>query len=267
MAHEATKTSRLAVLIDAENISARHAAPLFQEVEGLGSATARRIYGDWSRPDLTPWRGPVDCYGLRPVQQFLLRAGKNGADGALIIDAMDLLHSARFDGFCIVSSDGDFASLARRIRESGLLVFGFGESKAPQSFVRSCDRFFTLTADVVEPPSLKLAVSPPSPAGVRPALAKLACDACKAATAKDGWAALSAVSDRMRKVSPGFNPRAFGYRSLGEVIAAVGLFEIKKVPNSEGSPSQAWYIKAKRPGTPGEEIPSSTSAAVSIRPK
>lgn len=262
---DAPKNSRLAVLIDAENISARHAAPLFQEIAGLGAATARRIYGDWSRPDLAPWRGPIDCYGLVPVQQFLLRAGKNGADGALIIDAMDLLHSARFDGFCIVSSDGDFARLARRIRESGLLVFGFGESKASQSFVRSCDRFFTLTADVVEPPSLKLV--PTAATGPNPALTKLACDACKAATTKDGWASMSAVGDQMRKASPGFNAGAFGYKSLGDLIAALGLFEIKKVPSPKGAPSQTWYIKAKWPETSRSGTSDSPSTAVSIGPK
>ncbi|WP_165070791.1 NYN domain-containing protein [Paludisphaera rhizosphaerae] len=264
MSHDAPKTSRLAVLIDAENIGSRHAATLFQEIAGLGAATTRRIYGDWSQPNLAPWRGPIDCYGLCPVQQFLLRAGKNGADGALIIDAMDLLHSARFDGFCIVSSDGDFARLARRIRESGLLVFGFGQSQASQSFVRSCDRFFTLTADVVEPPSLKLAAMPPSPAGVSPALAKLARDACAAATAGDGWAPMCNVGDRIRKASPGFDPRTFGYKTLGDLIAAVGMFEIKKVPNPKDAPSQTWYIKAKQPGASRSDVPVSPSTVVSV---
>lgn len=250
MPHDGSKPARLAVLIDAENISARYAPQLFKEIAGIGSATARRIYGDWSRPDLAGWRPMVDRHALSPVQQFQSTAGKNGADGALIIDAMDLLHSDRFDGFCIVSSDGDFAKLARRIRESGLLVFGFGECKAPGSFVNSCDRFFKLSPEDREP-ACNPAPPPPPPSPpppekkVGPVLVELARNACQATAGEDGWASLSAFGDQIRKLSPGFDPRSFGCKKLGDLITSVGLFEVKKVTNQVNPKASSWYIRAK----------------------
>jgi uncharacterized LabA/DUF88 family protein len=138
------KTVRLAVLIDAENIGAKYIEPLLGEVAKLGTATAKRIYGDWTQPQHAGWRNVLNLHALIPVQQFRLSAGKNCTDCALIIDAMDLLYSGNFDGFCVVSSDSDFTRLACRIRESGLLVYGFGEGKTPVSFVKSCDRFIAL---------------------------------------------------------------------------------------------------------------------------
>jgi uncharacterized LabA/DUF88 family protein len=143
------KDSRLAVLIDAENVSARHIEPLFEEVAKFGTATAKRAYGDWTQPDLARWRNLLHGYAILPIQQFRLSSGKNCTDCALIIDAMDLLHSGRFEGLCIVSSDSDFTRLACRVRESGLVVYGFGERKTPEAFVKSCDRFVTL--ELLEP--------------------------------------------------------------------------------------------------------------------
>jgi uncharacterized LabA/DUF88 family protein len=144
MNSNARKTVRLAVLIDAENISPKYVGPLLEEVAKYGTATAKRIYGDWTQPQHAKWRNLLNLHALIPVQQFQLSVGKNCTDCALIIDAMDLLYSGNFDGFCIVSSDSDFTRLACRIRESGLLVYGFGESKTPVSFVKSCDRFIAM---------------------------------------------------------------------------------------------------------------------------
>ena len=138
------KESRLALLIDAENVSARYIKPLFEEVSKFGTMTARRIYGDWTQPHSGHWRSLLREYAIVPVQQFRLSSGKNCTDCALIIDAMDLLYSERFDGFCIVSSDSDFTRLACRLRESGLVVYGFGEKKTPDAFAKSCDRFISL---------------------------------------------------------------------------------------------------------------------------
>ena len=135
------KTDRLAVLIDAENVSARSIEPLLEEITKFGTATVKRIYGDWTLPHVSKWKLILSRYALQPIQQFRLVAGKNSTDCALIIDAMDLLYTNKFDAFCIVSSDSDFTRLASRIRESGLIVYGFGEKKTPESFVNACDRF------------------------------------------------------------------------------------------------------------------------------
>lgn len=145
------KESRLAVLIDAENVGARYIKPLFEEVTKFGRTTAKRIYGDWTQPHLAPWRNLLHEYAIIPIQQFRLSSGKNCTDCALIIDAMDLLYSGNFDGFCIVSSDSDFTRLASRLRESGLAVYGFGGGKTPEAFVKSCDQFIIL--ELLEPQS------------------------------------------------------------------------------------------------------------------
>jgi uncharacterized LabA/DUF88 family protein len=135
------QTVRLAVLIDAENAIARLIEPLLNEVAKYGTANVKRIYGDWTTPNLSSWKSSLNKFAIQPIQQFRYTSGKNASDSALIIDAMDLLHSGNVDGFCIVSSDSDFTRLASRIRESGLRVYGFGEKKTPEPFVRACDRF------------------------------------------------------------------------------------------------------------------------------
>src|SRR3954464_3182207 len=139
-----SRNRHLAVLIDAENASARLIEPLLNEVAKYGTANVKRIYGDWTTPNLGSWKNSLNKHAIHPVQQFAYSTGKNASDSALIIDAMDLLYSGNFDGFCIVSSDSDFTRLACRIRESGLKVYGFGESKTPGPFVKSCDRFIAL---------------------------------------------------------------------------------------------------------------------------
>jgi hypothetical protein len=136
--------TRLAVLIDAENASARLIEPLLSEVAKYGTANVKRIYGDWTTPNLASWKNSLNKFAIQPIQQFRYTVGKNATDSALIIDAMDLLHSGNVEGFCIVSSDSDFTRLACRIRESGLYVYGFGEQKTPEPFVRACDRFIRM---------------------------------------------------------------------------------------------------------------------------
>src|ERR1700678_1511098 len=131
-----SQTTRLAVLIDAENASARLIEPLPSEAAKYGTANVKRIYGDWTTPNLAPWKNSLNKFAIQPIQQFRYTTGKNASDSALIIDAMDLLHSGNVDGFCIVSSDSDFTRLACRIRESGFSVYGFGEKKTPEAFQR-----------------------------------------------------------------------------------------------------------------------------------
>src|ERR1700690_1255162 len=133
---------RLAVLIDADNASARIADGLFEEVAKLGEASVRRIYGDFASSRLKSWSDILSKHAIIPQQNFAYTQGKNASDIALVIDAMDLMHSGRFDGFCLVSSDSDFTRLAARIREQGIDVYGFGEQKTPESFRQACRRFF-----------------------------------------------------------------------------------------------------------------------------
>ncbi len=136
-----SRTPRLAVLIDADNTTARIAPGLFDEIAKIGEASVRRIYGDFSGARLKSWADLLSVHAIMPHQNFAYTAGKNASDIALVIDAMDLLHSGRFDGFCLVSSDSDFTRLAARIREQGVDVYGFGEQKTPESFRRACHRF------------------------------------------------------------------------------------------------------------------------------
>src|SRR5262249_2004998 len=141
MAVAAEMGRRLAVLIDADNVSAAVIAPLLAEIANFGSATVRRIYGDWTTPNLQSWKQVLAENSIVPIQQFRNTPGKKATDRAMIIDAMDLLHTSRLDGFCLVSSDSDFTRLASRIREQGVPVYGFGESKTPRPFIAACDRF------------------------------------------------------------------------------------------------------------------------------
>ncbi|MDZ4876486.1 MAG: hypothetical protein CLLPBCKN_005906 [Chroococcidiopsis cubana SAG 39.79] len=131
------RTTRLAVLIDADNANANLVEPLLKEIAKYGTANVKRIYGDWTRPQLSSWKDKLHKFVIQPIQQFSYTSGKNATDSALIIDAMDLLYTSNFDGFCIVSSDSDFTKLACRIRESGLVVYGFGEKKTPEPFQKN----------------------------------------------------------------------------------------------------------------------------------
>lgn len=247
MDSETRDAPRLAVLIDAENVGARLVEPLLAKVAKLGRANVKRIYGDWTLPDAAQWRAASRDRGLEPIQQFRITKGKNRIDSALIIDAMDLLYTERFDGFCIVSSDGDFTRLASRLRESGPLVYGFGEKTAPDAFRTSCDPFF-----VLEPPGLSpSSTSPPSKNGAAPtpplAFGKTHRELFKAAyfagSGQDGWVDMAFFGGQLRKLSPSFHQRAFGYPSLGSFVESVGLFKIKKLPSPQNPSCLIWRIK------------------------
>src|SRR6056297_2171465 len=134
-------TYKLAVLIDADNAQPSIIEGLLAEIAKYGTANVKRIYGDWTSPHLKSWKDALLQHSIQPIQQFGYTRGKNATDSAMIIDAMDLLYTEKFDGFCIISSDSDFTKLAARIRESGLVVYGFGERKTPEPFVAACDKF------------------------------------------------------------------------------------------------------------------------------
>jgi hypothetical protein len=202
------------------------------EVARFGTASVKRVYGDWTTPNLAGWKTAASEHVIQPMQQFANTKGKNATDSALIIDAMDLLYTRRFQGFCIVSSDSDFTRLASRIREEGVTVYGFGERKTPEAFRNACDQFTYL--DVLEEPE----ASPTTPV-VRVEGPQLRSDAkliaglrSSVATASDeeGWANLGAVGFLMRKQQPDFDPRNWGYAKLSDLVRATTLFAVEPRP-------------------------------------
>lgn len=225
--------AKLAVLIDAENMSPKIVSGLFKEIATIGEASVRRIYGDFTRPGLKGWAEVLAAHAIMPHQNFANVGGKNASDIALVIDAMDLMHSGRFDGFCLVSSDSDFTRLAARIREQGIAVYGFGEQKTPQSFRHACKRFVytenlthsdakaaELTIDAAAvPTALKL---PPAEAApiIKSALNRL--------EDLDGWYALGAVGIQLLAEMPDFDPRSYGCPKLSQLVEKCGAFDIRR---------------------------------------
>jgi uncharacterized LabA/DUF88 family protein len=238
--------NRLAVLIDADNAQPLITEGLLLEVAKYGLASVKRIYGDWTTPTLTGWKSVLLEHSIQPVQQFRYTVGKNATDSAMIIDAMDLLNTKRFDGFCLVSSDSDFTRLASRIREEGLLVYGFGEKKTPKAFVSACDKFiFTEVLRFQE--NAAPAVKPKTASELKrdAKLVTLLRNALDAASDESGWAHLGAVGSNIAKQAPEFDPRNYGFSKLGELAAAIRLFDVDKRVHSDGH-SRTIYIRDKR---------------------
>jgi len=227
----------LALLIDGDNVSPKITAGLLAEIANYGTASVKRIYGDWTKPDLNGWKKCLLEHAIQPVQQFAYTSGKNATDGAMIIDAMDLLYTGRFSGFCIVSSDSDFVRLAARIREQGIVVYGFGERKTPRPFVTACDKFVYFDVLNSGEPGEAGALSVSKVATARPApLATLdhaALDMlAKAVTAsadEDGRANLARVGAHLAKQSPDFDPRNYGFPRLSDLVEASGMVDVERL--------------------------------------
>ena len=221
------QSSALAILIDADNASPAIVKGLIDEVAKFGRATVRRIYGNWTEPNLKSWKDALLDYSIQPMQQFANTKGKNSTDSALIIDAMDLLYGGNLDGFCIVSSDSDFTRLASRLRESGKHVYGFGEKKTPSAFVRACDRFiYTEVFTQVEGQT-------PHRQGAAEldrdrAFLDLVGGVVDDASDEDGWAHLGVVGSLLTKKEPDFDPRNYGYSKLSDLLGASKYFEVKR---------------------------------------
>ena len=221
-----TRSPRLAVLIDADNASAKIADGLFEEIAKIGEASVRRIYGDFSNARSKGWAEILSMHAIVPQQQFPNTTGKNASDITLVIDAMDLLHSGRFDGFCLVSSDSDFTRLAARIREQGVDVFGFGEQKTPESFRQACRRFFytenllTGTANSQDAASRSQLLQPADAATpiIKRAIAQM--------ESEDGWVALGEVGKGLTNLAPDFDSRTYGSRKLSDLVRKTNAFEI-----------------------------------------
>ena len=230
------QTAPLAVLIDADNANPAIIEGLLAEVARLGIASVKRIYGNWTSNQLSSWKEVLLEYSIQPIQQFSYTTGKNATDSAMIIDAMDLLYTGHFSGFCIVSSDSDFTRLASRIRESGLRVYGFGEHKTPKAFVSACDRFiytevFSKKDDTKGPAVIKRLTAKELRNDTK--LVQLIREAITANNESEGsdWAQLGPVGSFMNKTANDFDPRNYGFSKLSDLIAAIGLFEIERRDN------------------------------------
>ena len=240
------KIVKLAVLIDADNAQPSIVEGLLSEITKYGTANVKRIYGDWTMPGLKGWKEVLLLYSIQPIQQFGYTSGKNATDSALIIDAMDLLYTGKFDGFCIVSSDSDFTKLASRIREAGLFVYGFGERKTPKAFVSACDKFiFTEVLRSKDDYSEQISRKPTSVLKKDTKLVNLLRNAVEASSDDSGWAHLASVGSNIAKQASEFDPRNYGYKKLGELVEATKLFQIEERPVGEG-PSKALYLKDMR---------------------
>ncbi len=240
------KTDKLAVLIDADNAQPSIVDGLLAEIANYGIASVKRIYGDWTEPGLKGWKEVLLEYSIQPIQQFAYTKGKNATDSAMIIDAMDLLYTGSFNGFCIVSSDSDFTKLASRIRESGLLVYGFGEKKTPSAFVSACDKFiYTEVLRSKNDENSAIARKSTNELKQDAKLVNLLRNAVQASSDESGWAHLAPVGSHIAKQSPEFDPRNYGYGKLGELVAATMLFEMEKRKVGDGT-TKAIFLRDKR---------------------
>jgi len=247
-------TRRLAVLIDADNISAKVAKDVFEELAGYGTLTVKRAYGDWTTSQLHGWKEQLHAYAIAPMQQFGYTVGKNSTDSALIIDAMDLLYAGHLDGFVIVSSDSDFTRLATRLRESGKTVYGVGAKKTPRAFRDACDKFTfleVLRADTSEPQAQAPEAVVPEAAASGPVreaslgnLQSMLTKALNKTATDDDWSALGALGSHLNRTDPSFDPRTYGFAKLSNLVKDQPFLETKTVSAPSGQ-GQLW-VRLKR---------------------
>lgn len=269
------QSTRLAVLIDADNAQAAVIEPLLAEIAKFGEATVKRIYGDFTAPTSAQWKKALNKHAIKPVQQFAYTKGKNATDSTLIIDAMDLLYTGRFGGFCLVSSDSDFTGLALRIKEEGLIVLGFGEQKTPDAFRNACHKFiFTELLRPVSPekgdgdkpeaagkpgsrrkkaakgtkPAETPTKAPSEPSGAKEFPRAFIVEALNAASDEDGWADLGTFANYLTKLQPDFDSRLYGHKKLSSLVKAKKeLFEIEeRLP--PGSTQSQYFVRVRTQG-------------------
>ncbi len=225
---------RVAILIDGDNAQASLIEQILVESGKYGNATIRRVYGDWTTPNMSSWKDILNIHAFQPIQQFRYTVGKNATDSAMIIDAMDILHSDQVEGFCLVSSDSDYTRLATRIRESGLLVVGIGEKKTPRAFVSACNVFiYTENLNRRGRGSGSKPRKASSLSSQERELLELVNQAVDmVGPDDDGWTRLSEVGTALRRIDPGFDPRSYGHRQLSQLIKGHGSqIEMRKIAN------------------------------------
>ena len=259
-------TLRLAVLIDADNAQAAVIEGLLAEIARYGEAAVRRIYGDFTSPASASWKKVLNQHSIKPVQQFAYTTGKNATDSTMIIDAMDLLYTRKFDGFCLVTSDSDFTGLAVRLREEGLTVFGFGEKKTPEPFRNACHKFvfteiFRPSVPASAPPAQQVAQAhlpePPAlPVSVTTSLAEGAAQvfprefvmqALESSVDDSGWAHLGTFGSYLTKLQPDFDSRHYGFKKLSDLVRAKTDLFATEERVAPGSQQKVLYLRAQAP--------------------
>lgn len=253
-------TKRLAVLIDADNAQPAVIEALLEEVARFGEATVRRIYGDFTSPASASWKKFLNKHSIKPIQQFAYTIGKNATDGTMIIDAMDLLYTRRFDGFCLVTSDSDFTGLAVRLREEGLQVFGFGEQKTPEAFRNACHKF--IFTEVLRPPDASaVAAAQPAKASsaggasqivettgplTRPEFPeKFLMEALDNSVDDSGWSQLGTFGSYLQKIQPDFDSRLHGYKKLSDLVRGRPDLFITDERQASNNNYKVLYVRAK----------------------
>ena len=254
-------TLRLAVLIDADNAQAAVIEGLLAEIAKFGEATVKRIFGDFTAPTSASWKKVLQKHAINPVQQFAYTTGKNATDSTLIIDAMDLLYTRKFDGFCLVTSDSDFTGLAMRLREEGLTVLGFGEQKTPEAFKNACHKF--IFTEVLRPSAqTETTVSIPekekqqktSDSSVinelpipQPVFPKeFVLDALEQSSDDSGWANLGTFGSYLNKLKSDFDSRTYGYKKLSDLVKAMPDIFVTEERSVDGSDHKNLYVRAKQ---------------------
>ena len=263
---EPTTPIRLAVLIDADNTSAKHASVLLEEVARYGVPTVKRAYGDWTTQNLVGWKDELNRHAITPVQQFSYTTGKNSTDSAMIIDTMDLLYTGNLDAYAIVSSDSDFTRLVTRLRESGKTVYGLGRRRTPAALVAACDKFIFLEViargDSSTPEDQGGAAAgaeeePGGDAAPLPDLDTILVAAVEATSGDDNWSRLDAVGSYLSTRHASFDPRNYGYSKLGAMVRAQDVVEVEE---RTGQP----HVRLRAPAT---ETPTETPTAPATRPR
>lgn len=231
---------KLAVLIDGDNIPSRYVKEMMAEIAKYGNPTIKRIYGDWTKPNLSKWKNMLLENAITPIQQYGYTTGKNATDSAMIIDAMDILYSEKVNGFCLVSSDSDFTRLATRLREAGMQVFGIGEKKTPEPFIVACDKFIYIEilknlSMENESESTKSITSEKSNIDkITPKVIKLISSTISDLADEDGWAFLGDVGNLLQKKQPNFDSRNYGFQKLTPLIKSIDKFEVEQREGSKG---------------------------------
>ena len=240
------------MLIDADNIPYSHIKEMLDEITKFGLPTIKRIYGDWTKRTVSGWKAALLEHAITPIQQYAYTRGKNATDSAMIIDAMDILHSNKVDGFCLVSSDSDFTRLATRLRESGKFVIGIGEMKTPRPFIVACDKFIYIEILKEEEPakesSAKSKTQPKAKSTLDPmdkAFIRVLKSTVRDVADDDGWAALSAVGALLNKKRPDFDPRNYGFSKLTPLISSLKKYFVVDVQRDPNSPIKHVYVRVK----------------------
>ena len=235
---------KIAILIDGDNAQASLLSNMLVEAGKYGQVTVRRIYGDWTTNSMNSWKDILNFHAVQPIQQFRYTVGKNATDSAMIIDAMDLLHSGVVDGFCLVSSDSDYTRLATRIRETGIFAMGIGEKKTPKPFVNACDVFVyteNIVTDIKSQKSKARKTKEVTSLDQEPIPSLI--KAFEMSVQEDGWSMLAIMGNALYRLDPGFDPRSYGHKQLSRLIASYkNIFEQRSV---ETNGSTLFYVKLK----------------------